>query len=127
MMTLASYFHAFEAWGLLALRLAIGVIFLYHCRSKLGGRDAFMRFIGYAELAGGTAMVLGILTELAALGLGIIMIGAIYKKTQKWHVPFASHDKLGWEFDLLILGGCLAQFTLGGGDLALEWMLFGVY
>lgn len=113
--------------GILILRLAIGIIFLYHCKSKLNGSmGGFLQVIGFAELAGGLAMVLGFLTQLAAIGLGIIMLGAIYKKINEWHVPFWARDNTGWEFDFMILGSCLALLFLGSGSYALDPGLFGL-
>ena len=111
--------------ALLALRLAIGAIFLYHCRSKFS-QKGFMLFIGYAEFAGGLAMILGFLTQLTGLGLGIIMIGAIWKKINEWHVPFSAMDKMGWEFDLMILAGCIALMLMGGGPMSIDWMVLGM-
>jgi putative oxidoreductase len=111
--------------GLLALRLAVAVIFLVHGPKKLSGtQGAFMTFIGAAETAGGAAMVAGFLTQYAALGLGIIMGGAIYKKIKEWHVPFTSMEKMGWEFDLMILAGCIALLTLGAGMYSVDAMWF---
>jgi putative oxidoreductase len=87
---------------------------------------SFMTFIGIAELAGGLAMLLGILTQLAALGLGIIMLGAIYKKVNEWKVPFSTMSGMGWEFDLMILGSCIALIVFGGGAYALDVSVFGL-
>lgn len=106
--------------GLLALRVVIAAIFLYHCRSKLGNLASFMGFIGTAELLGGLAVLTGFLTQLAAVGLSIIMLGAIWKKTTEWHMPFSAMDKTGWEFDLMILAGCIALITNGAGQYALD-------
>ncbi|MBI1813251.1 DoxX family protein [Candidatus Peregrinibacteria bacterium] len=119
-----SFLLGYSSWGLLILRLTIGAVFLYHCQPKLKGAmgGGFMMFIGWAELLGGLAMVLGFLTQLAAVGLGIIMVGALYKKTQEWHIPFAAQDKTGWEFDLVLFGGCAALLLLGGGSISLEGM-----
>lgn len=111
--------------GLLALRLAIGIIFLYHCRPKLN-QKGFMQFIGFAEFAGGLAMILGFLVQLTGMGLGIIMIGAIWKKMNEWHVPFSAMDKMGWEFDLMILAGCVALILMGGGSMSIDWMILGM-
>ncbi len=119
-----SSLHMYGDWGLAALRLSIAAIFLYHCRSKLGNAS-FMGFIGIAELLGGLGELLGFLTQLASLGLGIIMLGAWWKKMNEWHVPFAAHDKTGWELDMMILAGCIALFFLGGGAFALDRMMFG--
>lgn len=121
-----AFFLSYGSYGVLALRLAIAIIFLYHGSKKLGNITSFMGFIGICEMLGGLALLFGFLTQLASLGLGIIMIGAIYKKTQEWHVPFSAMDKMGWEFDLALLGGCLALLTLGGGVISVDHMLLGL-
>ena len=114
-------------WGLLALRLAIGIIFVYHAKAKLGGKmGGFMQFIGVCEMAGGIALIAGFLTQLAALGLGIIMLGAIYKKINEWKIPFWSQNNTGWEFDFLILAGCIALILNGAGSIAVDPGMFGL-
>lgn len=125
--------HAFDAFflsysnaGLLLLRLAIAAIFLVHGPKKLGNMASFMGFIGVCETLGGLAVLFGFLTQLASLGLGIIMMGAIYKKMNAWHVPFAAMDKVGWEFDLMILGGCIALLTLGAGYYSVDALMLGL-
>lgn len=119
--------HAYGDWGLLALRVFLGIIFLYHGGKKLDGKmGGFMTFIGICEFIGGIALILGFLTQLAALGIGIIMIGAGYKKMNEWHVPFAANDKTGWEFDFALLGMCIALFFMGGGLYALDYMFWGI-
>lgn len=125
--------HAFDALflpygsvGVLALRLAIAAIFLVHGTKKLGNLTSFMGFIGICETLGGLAMLFGFLTQLAALGLGIIMIGAMYKKINEWHVPFTAMDKMGWEFDLILLGACIALLTLGAGVYSVDSMILGL-
>ena len=123
-------FYALQSYGdfaLLVLRLVIAAIFLTHGPKKIGGSmGSFMAFIGYAETAGGIAMLLGFLTQAAALGLGIIMTGAIWKKINEWHVPFAATDKMGWEFDLMILAGCVVLLTMGGGYYGVDAVWLGV-
>ena len=85
-----------------------------------------MGFIGLAELAGGAAVALGFLTQLASLGLGIIMIGATYKKINEWKIPFSSMTQTGWEFDLMLLAGCVALLLMGGGSMSVDAMYFGL-
>ncbi len=107
--------------GILVLRLAIAAIFLVHGVKKLDGKmGGFMTFIGVAETLGGVALLAGVLTQLAALGLAIIMIGATYKKIVEWKVPFTAMDKMGWEFDLSLFGACVALMTLGSGAYGLD-------
>lgn len=121
-------------WGLLALRLAIGVIFLYHGTQKWGlwsavpeGMPAnallLMKILSIAEPLGGAALILGFLTQFAALGLAIIMLGAIYTKSQVTGVGFAAADSTGWEFDLVLLAGNLVLFFLSAGRLSIEGMM----
>ncbi|MDO8648677.1 MAG: DoxX family protein [Candidatus Peregrinibacteria bacterium] len=119
--------QSYGDWGLLVLRLAIGIIFLYHAKAKVGGKmGGFLQCIGFCEVAGGLAMVMGFLTQLAAMGLGIIMLGAIYKKINEWHIPFWSQNNTGWEFDFLILASCIALIFLGPGSMAVDPGMFGL-
>ncbi len=102
--------------GILALRLAMGVIFLVHGVKKLDGKmGKFLLFIGIAETLGGAALLVGFLTQWPAIGIAIIMVGAIYKKITEWHVPFTAMNKTGWEFDVILLAACVALMTLGSG------------
>ena len=118
--------HTHSDLALLLLRLTIGYIFLYHGWPKLKNMTSFMGFIGVCETLGGAAIFAGVLTQLAALGIGIIMIGAIYKKYAEWHVPFSSMEKTGWEFDLMILAGCIVLFVFGSGVFAVDPRLLGL-
>lgn len=103
--------------GLLLLRLTVGVIFIVHAVPKFKDKEWIP--LGVLEVLGGLAILLGIFTQLAALGLAIIMVGAIYMKTRKWGVPFTTQNSTGWEFDLLILVSNIVIITTGGGTLVL--------
>ncbi|MGA7925831.1 MAG: DoxX family protein [Candidatus Sulfotelmatobacter sp.] len=52
----------------------------------------FTIFLGIAEVAGGLGLAFGVLTQLAAFGLILIMLGAILKKIFAWHTGLP-----GWE------------------------------
>lgn len=107
--------------SLLFLRLVIGFIFLKHGISKLDGKmGGFMTFIGAAETLGAVALIAGFLTPLASLGISIIMLGAIWKKVVEWKIPFTTMKATGWEFDLMILAGCLVLLCFGAGNYALD-------
>jgi uncharacterized membrane protein YphA (DoxX/SURF4 family) len=124
-MPMINALFAYGDTGILLLRLCVAVIFLVHGTSKLDGKmGSFMRFIGTAETLGAVAVLAGFLTQWAAIGLAIIMLGAIYKKIAEWHVPFTAMDKMGWEFDFMILGACAALMTLGAGAFSVDAMWY---
>ena len=80
----------FTDLGLLLLRLMVAAVFIAsgynqpkdpEGRSKsIGMPKSFTIFLGIAEIAGGLGLVFGVLTQLAAFGLILIMLGAIQKK-----------------------------------------------
>src|SRR5260221_11312408 len=90
-------------WPLLALRLALGPVFLAHGLPKVrnpaavvgpqGGAGAarFFRFLGICESLGGLALLTGFLTQPAALGLSLMLIGAIPINIFTLKAPFESH------------------------------------
>src|SRR2546426_4454604 len=102
----------FSDLGLLLLRLMVASVFftsgLSHLkdpaeRSKsIGASPAFTVFLGSAEVLGSTGVALGILTQLAALGLMLIMLGAIQKKIFVWHTGFWGVRGYGWHYDLML-------------------------
>ncbi len=103
--------------GLLLLRFTVGAIFIIHAVPKF--KDKEWMPLAIVEALGGIAVALGIFTQLAALGLSIIMVGAIYMKSRKWGIPFTTQSSTGWEFDLLILVANIVIVTTGGGTLVL--------
>jgi putative oxidoreductase len=137
-------FHSFVAdplmvyagFGLLALRLAIGSIFVYHGipKLKMGKQMAqgifgsekkgwFVNLVGANEVFSGLAIILGLLTNIAALLLIPVMLGALYLKIKVWKVPFFAMDKTGWEFDMINLATLVALAVLGGGAYSLDAVL----
>ena len=111
--------------GLLLLRLMVAVVFFASgvnhlkdpvARSRsIGASPRFTVFLGTAELLGSTGVALGILTQLAAVGLILIMLGAIQKKIFVWKTAFWGGH--GWHYDLMLLVMNLAIVTTGGGKL----------
>ena len=101
----------FTGLGLLLLRLMIGLIFVNSgythlkdptARAKsIGMSKAFTIFLGTAEVAGGLGVAFGVLTQLAAFGLILIMFGAIQKKMFVWHTGFWGEKGSGWHYDLM--------------------------
>ena len=122
----------FQDWGLLALRVAIGAIFVYHGMPKLKSEMAkkmapgigipvgLFTLIGLGEVVAGLAAILGVYTQIAGLFIGLVMIGALYLKVTKWKVPFSSMKGPGWEFDLILLGAAIALFLVGSGAISVD-------
>ena len=125
-------------YGLLLLRLVVGLLFAAHGAQKafgmfggpgMGGATGFMTSLGFrgpklwawqlmlAELAGGLAFAAGFLTPLAALALAIDMIVAI--ALVKWQNGFFSGNG-GYEFELVLLAVPIALVATGPGRLSID-------
>ena len=123
------WLYGFSDLALLLMRLMVGVVFISsgwkHVQNpvergkSIGMSPGFTRFLALAELAGGLGVALGVLTQLAALGLILIMFGAIYKKIVAWHTGFWGKHGDGWHYDLLFVVMCLVIATTGGGRYVL--------
>ncbi len=134
---MSSLLYLLTPWTILALRLALAAIFFVHgppkmkmhreMGPKMGMTPETIWGVGLAETAIAISMVLGLFTQLGAVLIIVIMLGAIYSKIAKWHVPFTAMDKTGWEFDLTILCAALALVTMGGGSISIDWKIFGLY
>ena len=119
----------FADFGFLALRLMVAVVFVTsgwsHVtksdeRSKsIGMSKGFTIFLGSTEVAGALGVAFGVLTQLAALGLILIMLGAIQKKIFVWHTGFWGEKTYGWHYDLIfVVMNLVIVFTDGG-----RWVL----
>jgi len=82
---------------------------------SIGMSKGFTVFLGLAEVAGGLGVAAGVLSQIAALGLILIMLGAIQKKMFVWHTGFWGEKSSGWHYDLIfVLINLLIVFTDGG-------------
>src|ERR1700686_198697 len=116
----------FADLGFLLLRIMVGLVFAgsgwSHLkdpagRSKsIGMSKGFTMFLGAAELAGALGVAFGVLTQIAAAGLILLMLGAIQKKMFVWHTGFwGKHGTDGWHYDLiLVVMNLVIIFTNGG-------------
>ena len=86
---------------------------------SIGFSPGFTRVLGIAELAGGLGVALGVFTQLAALGLILVMLGAIQKKIFVWHTGFGGKHSDGWHYDLLFVAMGLVIATNDGGRYVL--------
>jgi uncharacterized membrane protein YphA (DoxX/SURF4 family) len=78
--------------------------------------------VAWGELLGGIAMLLGFLTRWAALGLVIIQVGAI--ATVTFAKGFSAGGGAGYEYNVALIGMCLALMLTGGGPLSVDRLLF---
>jgi putative oxidoreductase len=128
----------FATWGMLPLRIAVGLVFLMHGGQKLfvfgvGGTADIMSKLGIplpsiaavvviaAELLGGLAILLGVITRLAGALLAFEMLIAIL--VARLHGGFFA--PYGYEFELTLLMACLTFAAVGPGGSSLEAMRRG--
>jgi len=119
--------------GFLLLRWMVAIIFAAsgwghlkdpEGRSKsIGMSKGFTVFLGAAELAGALGVMFGVLTQLAAAGLILLMLGAIQKKIFVWKTGFwGKHGTDGWHYDLMMVVMNLAIIVTNGGKyVLLKW------
>jgi putative oxidoreductase len=119
--------------GIALVRIITGVIFVAHGYQKFfvfgiaGVTGAFAQMgvpapsitaplVATLELAGGIALILGLLTRLAALGLAIDMLVAILLVRIKGGF-FAPN---GAEFEILLCVACIGLVIAGAGALSID-------
>ena len=119
-------------WGLVPLRLAVGLVFLLHGAQKLfvfgvAGTADILGKLGIplatlaaviviaAELLGGLAILSGVFTRWAGVVLAIEMLVAIpvARLAGGFFAPY------GFEFEFTLLGACLTFAALGSGGISL--------
>ena len=117
--------------SLLILRIITAAIFYVAAYFKFSfwsnapeGMSAFLvfttRLLSIAEPLGATAMLFGFLTRWAALGLIIILIGAIYVSQFVFGIGFVMPTSAGWNFPLALIAGCLILASFGAGKWSID-------
>ena len=121
----------FTDLGLLLLRLMVGLVFATSGYNHLKDPEVRAKsielpknvtiFLGIAEVAGALGVAAGVLTQLAAFGLILIMLGAIQKKIFAWHTGFWGEKTYGWHYEIMfILMNLIIAFTNGGSYVMLK-------
>lgn len=130
--------HQYTGVSLLALRLALGSIFLAHGLAKRAMWKmqpseqlpkpmlSILRLLSIVEPLGAIAVLGGFLTQLAALGLAIIMAGAMNIKITKMKAPFATVTKIGWGYDFILFLICVSLIFSGAGAVSFDRLFFGL-
>jgi putative oxidoreductase len=116
-------------FALLLLRVIVGIVFVNsgykdlkdpESRSKsIEMPKGFVVFLAAAELLGGIGVITGILAQLAALGLTLIMLGAMQKKIFVWKTGYWGKDGFGWNYDLTLTSMLLVTVCTNGGRFVL--------
>jgi putative oxidoreductase len=119
----------FNDVALLCLRLIVAAVFFESGRrhasdpvgraASIGLSPGVTRVLGWAEMAAALGAALGVFTQVAALILMLVMLGAIQKKIFVWHIGFWGENTYGWHYDLTFLVANLVILTTGGGRLVL--------
>jgi putative oxidoreductase len=122
--------------GLLLLRAALGVIFIFHGYPKLftsthqtmqffehsGLPGYFVYVAGVFEFFGGIMLIVGLFTRLAALLLAGEMFVALWKVHGLFTNPMAVDN---YQFPLVVAAGAFALATLGAGLISIDQVVFG--
>jgi putative oxidoreductase len=111
--------------ALLLLRLLVMLVFVWsgwgHAKDPVAsGKDIgfsppFARLLGIVELLAGLGVGFGVLTRLSALGLMIVMLGAMHRKALVWKSGFWGKGSQGWHYDLIFFAINLLIFATAGG------------
>lgn len=142
---LGSLLHTNDDIGLFIARITLGIVILPHGLQKLLGMFGGAGFSGtvdffvgsglpaaaailiiIAESFGALGLILGFLSRLAALGITLIMLGAIFMVHiqngffMNW---FGNQAGEGFEYHLLALGLSLVVLIKGGGKWSVDRMI----
>ena len=124
--------------GLAIMRVVTGIVFAAHGGQKLfvygfaGVTGAFGQMgvpmpgvvgplVALVEFLGGLALVAGLLTRLASVGLAAVMLGAIFLV----HLAAGFFAPQGFEFPLTLLAATIALLFTGAGRYSIDAILAG--
>ena len=124
-------YTTFQNFALFILRASIAAIFFVAGYDKIpfwsgthpelsASMLLLTKILTVAEPLGALALLLGFLTRIAAGGLLIIMLGAIYYLQFVWGLGFRTPTGAGWNFPLALLAGCFILVAFGAGSWSID-------
>lgn len=119
--------------ALAVLRVAVGIVFVAHGGQKLfdfglaGTVEMFASTgvplasitgpaVAFVEFLGGAALILGLFTRVAALAVGVVMVGAIFIV----HLPNGFFLPTGFEFAFMMLAAAMTLVLAGPGAYSVD-------
>jgi putative oxidoreductase len=142
---LENIFAPYSDWGLLILRVGMGVLMLFHGWPKLNpngpmkgpaGFGAFLKqqgvplptffawVVALLETVGALLLIVGLATRILAIGFAIDMLVAIWLvKIGMANARFSEQDGTGWEFEFILMVVALALLFTGAGSISLDSLL----
>jgi putative oxidoreductase len=124
------------------LRIGLAAIFIAHGYLKLaqgGGQkwsdtltEETQLAVALGETICGVALLFGFMSRPAALGLIVIMVGAIIFETGRYDFINLAYEKTnpgrarpGAEYNFALIIMSMAVLALGGGAVSLDYLFFG--
>ena len=142
---LENIFAPYSDWGLLFLRVGMGVLMLFHGWPKLNPNGPMKGPAGFAgflqqqgvplptffawvvallETVGALLLIVGLATRILAIGFAIDMLVAIrLVKIGMANARFSEQDGTGWEFEFILMVVALALLFTGAGSISLDSLL----
>ncbi len=132
-------------WGLLILRVALGITFFMHGWMKVDPNGSvkgpgnfaaglkqmsvplplfFSWVVVLLETLGCVLLILGLGTPILAIGFAIdMLVATALVKRRMMKARFLDVKVQGWEFEFVMMAGALALFFTGAGSLSLDYWL----
>ena len=122
--------------GLLLLRLVMGAAFVLHGWPKIQNPLDWMGAAAHvppvlqacaalAEFGGGMALIVGLLTRLASLGITSVMVVALATVHLPKEHPFVAQGGPSFELPAVYLACAILFLLMGPGRVSLDALLFG--
>jgi putative oxidoreductase len=133
-----NFISGWRALALLIVRLVVGAAFVLHGWPKIQNPMGWMNAMGgqgvpsflqalaaLAEFGGGIALILGLLTPIAAFGIVCQMLGALLLVHFPKGDPFVAQGRSSYELALVYLVMAVLLIATGPGRWSLDALLFG--